>query len=81
MNGYWPQHGPRESRLMALGGVLMWGVVPAVGRAIAARTIAQRQATLEAICTRYGVPMVPYASVAGYAGEFGELIEGPGIVA
>jgi hypothetical protein len=48
---------------------------------VSAENVARRQETLEEICAVYAVPMIPFASVARYASEFGELTEGGGELA
>ena len=48
---------------------------------VTAPVIAERQATLDAICRRYGVPMVPFASVTTYAAEYGDLVGRKGLAA
>jgi hypothetical protein len=49
--------------------------------AVPAENIASRQATLDAICTDYGVPIVPFESVTQYASEFGDLSGRPDVAA
>jgi hypothetical protein len=40
---------------------------------VSSENVARRQTTIEQICSAYAVPLVPFASVARYAAEFGEL--------
>jgi hypothetical protein len=42
---------------------------------VSSENVARRHQTLEEICAAYAVPMVPFASVARYASEFGDLTE------
>jgi hypothetical protein len=48
---------------------------------ISAEMVESRRRTLEQVCVAYGVPMVPYASVARYASEFGDLTEAADLAA
>jgi hypothetical protein len=49
--------------------------------AVSAENVALREETLQGICERYGVPLVPYETVTRYAGEFGDLTDDSDIAA
>jgi hypothetical protein len=41
---------------------------------VPSETVARRERTIEAICQRYSVPLVPRDAVEHYAAEFGDLV-------